>query len=300
MTKHIIMVFAGACSFGILSTFVKLAYGQGYTAAEISFSQAFTGMLVLWILAFLYNKNSLKSLSLRWASSLPVLLTGVAIGLTTYVYYLSVQYIAASLAIILLMQFTWMGMLLDWLLFRKKPGRLQVITIILILIGTFMASGMTNTGWSEISITGVGYALASAFLYAVYIVANSQVGNQVDSITKSALIMSGSAIGIFLFNAQSLVVYMEIDGNLVKWTLFLALFGTVIPPVLFAKGIPRIGAGISSIIMTAELPVAVISSHLVLKEQVDLLQWLGVLLMLLSMILLKVQTFKWKRRPVTA
>jgi hypothetical protein len=33
--KHMVAVFLGAASYGILSTFVVLAYGHGYTLGEV-------------------------------------------------------------------------------------------------------------------------------------------------------------------------------------------------------------------------------------------------------------------------
>lgn len=291
MIKYICMVFAGACSFGILSSFVKLAYKEGYSAAEISASQAFTGMLVLWLLVFL-NKKSREdcfSFRLKWAGRWPVLFTGITIGLTTFVYYVSVQYIPASVAIVLLMQFTWMGILLDWLLFKKQPGQMELLATALILAGTIMASGLMRTTIHQLSIAGILYALASAFFYAVYVVANSRTGHTIHPLRKSAMIMTGSTAAIFMVNAPVFISSNHFDAHLIKWALFLALFGTIVPPALFSKGIPKIGAGISAIVMTAELPVAVICSHMVLKEPVDGLQWAGVLLMLLSMGLLQVR-----------
>lgn len=278
------MVFAGACSFGILSTFVKLAYADGYTAAEIAFSQAAMGMAVLWVLSLAGIKRHGLPLDARgWLS---LLVTGAFIGLTTFVYYVSVQYIPASLAIVLLMQFSWMGILLDWLLFKKKPGRRQALVAALVLAGTILSGGALNPQAMDISVAGVLYALLSAFLYAVYVVANSRFGNQLRPLQKSAVIMTGSTLGIFVVNAPLLVNGSQYNSGLLQWTLFLSFFGTIVPPVLFAKGIPRIGAGISAVIMTAELPVAVLCSHLVLSEQVTPLQWLGVGVMLVAMGLL--------------
>ena len=47
-----IFVFLGACSFGVLSTIVKNAYEEGYTLGQITGSQAFLGMVILWVLYF--------------------------------------------------------------------------------------------------------------------------------------------------------------------------------------------------------------------------------------------------------
>jgi drug/metabolite transporter (DMT)-like permease len=282
------MVFAGACSFGILSTFVKLAYQEGYTAAEIAGAQAFTGMLVLWLWASFSRKQqkeprTSQNLKVVWWQ---VLGTGATIGLTTYVYYVSVQYIPASIAIIMLMQFTWMGVLLDYVFFKKKPGSTQLIIIAVILAGTVMASGMTQLRMDASFVKGLLYALASAFFYALYVVANSRFGNTIPAPQKSALIMTGSTIAITLVNIQQLAASNHFDSGLLKWVLFLALFGTIIPPILFAIGIPRMGAGVSAIIMTAELPVAILSANIVLGEKISSWQWAGMVVMLLAIVLM--------------
>lgn len=289
MTRYILMVFAGACSFGILSTFVKLAYREGYTAAEISLTQAFTGMLVLWLLLWIYKKNHTAMSKKEWGW---LLLTGVSIGLTSFVYYVSVAYIPASVAIVILMQFTWIGLLLDGMLFGKKPSLLQLITTVLILTGTWLGSGLATGGAGHLPLKGLLFAGASALLYAVYVIANSRVGKQLHPLQKSAVMMLGSTMGIFLVNVRPLLVSTHFNVGLIKWALFLSLFGTIIPPLLFAKGIPKVGAGVSGVIMTAELPVAIICSHIILKEPVNGWQWLGVVLMLLSMLLLNARYFK--------
>lgn len=43
--RYILLVFLGACSYGILSTIVKLAYGQGYSA-EVVGGQIFFGFVL--------------------------------------------------------------------------------------------------------------------------------------------------------------------------------------------------------------------------------------------------------------
>src|SRR5690606_2563109 len=50
MWKNVLLVFLGACSFGILSTFVKIAYSEGYTVGEVTGVQVFFGMSTLWII----------------------------------------------------------------------------------------------------------------------------------------------------------------------------------------------------------------------------------------------------------
>jgi len=291
MNKYIYMVFAGACSYGILSTLVKLAYTQGYNTAEISVTQAFIGMCVLWLFVLFRRKNKNEELNSAQTKAVwwPLLLTGATIGLATFLYYLSVRYISAAVAVVIMMQFSWISILLDWLFFKKKPQWEQLIIIGIILTGTVMASGMAAAGTVSVSTKGILYALGTALLYAIYIVANSRTDSKVPALKKSAIMMSGATAGILLVNVHHLIADNHFDAGLLNWGISLALFGTVIPPLLFAAGIPRIGAGLSAILMTAELPVAVICAHVILKEQVSPLQWAGIILMLLAMIMLNLK-----------
>ena len=279
------MVFTGACCFGILSTFVKVAYQEGYTTGDISGSQACFGMMVLWIFYLLRQPAVSGTAEKPRTASWKVMLAGTSIGLCTHLYYLSVQWIPASVAIIFLMQFTWIGLLLEWLIYDKRPSLLQGVAALLIMAGTIMASGLSIQHKVALPLKGVLLALASATVYGVYVVASGRIGNDLPALKKSALTMTGSTIAIFLVATPAFLFTPEILGGLAKWAIFLGLFGTIIPPLLFAAGIPRTGVILSALLMTAELPVAVIMARLVLHEQISLMQWFGVVLMLFAMAL---------------
>jgi drug/metabolite transporter (DMT)-like permease len=290
------MVFTGACCFGILSTFVKVAYQEGYTTADISGSQACFGMIILWMLYLLQQQTAGPNTGRPHTAAWKVMLAGTSIGLCTHLYYLSVQWIPASVAIIFLMQFTWIGLLLEWLIYNKRPSLLQCIAALLIMTGTIMASGLSAQHKVALPVKGVLLAMASATVYGVYVVASGRIGNDMPALKKSALIMTGSTAAIFLVATPGFLFTPQIIGGLAKWTIFLGLFGTIIPPLLFTAGIPRIGVILSALLMTAELPVAVITARLVLHEHISLLQWSGVLLMLFAMALPPLQQLIAGRR----
>jgi drug/metabolite transporter (DMT)-like permease len=286
MSKYILMVFAGACSYGILSSLAKLSYAEGFNAAQVSFVQALLGAGVLWAIVFLQEKKTAAISVKNW---LLLLLTGATIGLTTFLYYLSVKYIPASIAIIMLMQFTWITVLLDWYLLKNRPNTRLLISIACILIGTLLATGGTAAA-TTLSMKGLCIAFASALLYALYIVANSKVGKEIPSIKRSAITVTGAAASILLINCHQLASGLPFTIDLFKWTGLLALFGTIIPPVLFAKGIPKIGASVSSVLMVAEMPVAIICASLLLKEQIHCIQWIGITLMLCAIVYLNMHS----------
>lgn len=281
MLRYILMVLSGAISFGVLTSFVKLAYRQEYNASEITFIQAFIGAVVLWFVFFLSKKKN------AGIKNVPLLLfAGASIGISTYLYYLSVKYIPASVAIVLLMQFTWISILIEWVIFRKKPILSELIITVVIIFGTFLASGLTAQKGITLPLKGIVLVLSASLIYSIYIVSNSRIGKNINWQNKSAWIMTGSALSIIIVNFHPIMFDNHFGLDLLKWGIFLAIFGTILPPVLFAIGIPKVGATTSSLLMTIELPMAVISAHLILKENLTPIQITGILIMLIAIIVM--------------
>jgi drug/metabolite transporter (DMT)-like permease len=278
--KYIFMVLLGGTLYGTMSSFVKLAYRSGYHAAEISFYQALFSAVILCIFAvFSFKKNNVR-LSLR--DYVEILFAGFAIGMTNYLEYASLAYIPASLAVILLMQYTWIDILIEWIVFHRKPLTVEIVIVIFVLIGTALAGRLFEIEKFQFSLVGITLAIGSSFTYALYIVLNSRARKEIGWQFKSTYIMLGSSICIFAVNAPAIIAWNYMSCNFIAWELFLAIVGTAIPTALFAVSLPRIGAGVSGILMTVELPVAVICAFIILNEHISALQVLGVVIMLAS------------------
>lgn len=287
-----VFVFLGACSFGVLSTIVKNAYEEGYTLGQITGSQAFLGMVILWALYFLQKssrgKENSESSPSRPTAWWKVSLAGLFTGLVGIFYYQCVKLLPASIAIILLMQYLWISILIEVVVFRKKPHRMQLISASIVLVGTVFAGGIFNEAVT-LNIKGIGFGLLAAFCYALFLIASGRVGNDLPVLKKGALMITGSCMVTWIiFPPLFLFDGLFFDG-LYKWGLMLALLGTVIPPLFFSFGMPRTGVSLGAILSAAELPVAVVSSSLILREDVQALQWIGVFLILSAIVLTNIK-----------
>jgi drug/metabolite transporter (DMT)-like permease len=295
------MVFLGACSFGILSTFVKLAYKEGFTLGDVTGSQVLFGLIVLWAIVLLRRLSGSQSGSTSFREKLKLAAMGTSTGLVSIFYYKSVQTVPASIAILLLMQFTWMSLVLEAIVKRKLPSLMQVATVALVLIGTAMAGRLFSGSIPDFDLTGIVYGLLAALSYTVFLMINGAVGNHMHPTTKSALILTGACVLILTIFPPVFLVNGALFEGLFKWGLVLAIFGTVIPPLFYAYGIPKTGLGLSAILSAAELPVAVLMSSVVLKEEVWAVQWLGVALILLAIALSNISSLrKGRRKEVVA
>ncbi|CAL1520716.1 DMT family transporter [Chitinophaga sp. MM2321] len=287
MWKGILLVLTGACSFGILSTIVKLGYHQGFTLGELCSLQAGFGMLVLWGIHFL---SGAKTSGLKNKDARTSFILGSSTGLVSITYYQSVQYIPASVAIILLMQFTWMSMLAEWVIYKKRPTPIQWVAVFFILGGTLLAGGLLNNGETPLNWKGIGFGLLAAIFYTIFIVVSGRVAQSLTPLLKSAWIVTGAFLLITLLFPPLYLINGRFTGtSLWIWGIPLAVFGTVLPPFLFAKGMPQTGVALGAIISAAELPVAMLSATIFLREAVTPLQIAGVVIILSAIVVANLQ-----------
>ncbi|MEJ5055804.1 EamA family transporter [Sphingobacterium sp. MYb382] len=287
MIKYILLVALGAISYGALTSFAKIAYKEGYSAGEITFAQAAIGAIMLWVLVLFRSQKTGVS---RWKDAWRLIAYGTTMGISVFCFYLSVNYIPVSLAIVLLMQISWLSPLTEWLLYKKRLSTGQLIAVICMALGTIMASKLLENNVHTFSALGILLALFAAIMYTAYILLTSRIGEDTPMLEKSALMTTGSAIIILLINVSAFTSSTHLDLGLLKWGCFLAVFGTVIPPICFTTGMPKIGAGLSAVLLTLELPAVVFCAHIILHEAVSILQITGIIVMIGSII--AIQFFK--------
>jgi drug/metabolite transporter (DMT)-like permease len=293
--KYSFLVFLGAASYGILSTIAKLSYKAGFTAADATGGQMIFGVIMLWAIVFITERGK-KNVKAKKTDIVNIMLMGIPVGLTSVFYYQSVQLLPASIAILLLFQFTWIGLLFEAISTKKYPSLAKIVSAIILMGGTVLASGLLDTGIDSFNTKGIIYGLLASVSYALFIFFNGKTSSGISPARKSALMLTGAAI-------LSVIVYPPvflINGAIFEGYLYygipLALFGAVIPPFLFAVGIPKIGVGLSSIINATELPVAVMASSLILGEIVTSSQWTGVIVILAAMVVPNLVEKKIKKR----
>jgi len=269
-------VFLAGCSYGLLSIFLKLAYGKGFEASEVVGAQYFMGWLILLVLALFRHSQKI-----HWKTALALMLVGITNALTAILYSEALQIIPASIGIVLMFQFAWMGIVIEAIAERKFPSKEKLCAIPFLFIGTVLASGVFE-GEINFSLWGCVLALLAAFANALFIYCNGRVATHVSTLTRALWITSGVLVFIaFVYPPQFLI-----NGALVKglawYGLILALIAVVIPNVLIAKGTPKVGGGLASILISSELPMTIIFAAIVLKEPVSLLQWIGIIAILIG------------------
>ncbi|MDG0795103.1 EamA family transporter [Cohnella ginsengisoli] len=258
--KYYAAVLAGAMSYGILSTIVVLAYGRGYRLGEVVGSQLLTGVILSWLLViYIGFKRRLNARKegheqgaagmtrvfprLKWKQRLILMIAGTPTVVTGLVYYQSLRYIPASLAIILLFQFTWISVLIQALIKRQRPDKVTLLTLLILFGGTLVAAGFLEQGLSRVNAWGIALGLMSAVSYSLFVLFSGKVVPTAHPAYRSAWMVTGGFILLCILFPPTFLFNGSIWSPLLLIGLLLGFFGAFIPPVLFAFGAPHIGGG---------------------------------------------------------
>ena len=283
--KGVVLVALGASSYGMLATFVKLAYLEDFTTAEITTSQFVLGILGI-LLVNLFQRKSQATVAKKASKKniFQLMLAGTSLGMTSVFYYLCVKYIDVSIAIVLLMQTVWMGVILEWILDKKQPSLQKIVAVFMVLAGTIMATNMIENS-NSIDFRGVFWGLLSAMSFTTTMFTANRIATDISSSQRSLYMLLGGAVIVFGFGFFTQITPFNFS-IFWKWGIPLWLFATIIPPLLMNAGFPITGIGLGSIVSALELPVSVLMAYFLLAEKVVLVQWVGILLILLAIVLL--------------
>ena len=307
LLKGVLLVALGATSYGMLATFVKMAYGEGYTTAEVTFSQfafGILGMLIINLFLKTKNKNSVEKASRKNISQL--MLAGSSTGLTSIFYYLAVKFdIPVSIAIVLLMQTVWMGVILESILDKNLPSKRKVIAVLIVLIGTALATDLINTS-VKLNPLGLVFGLMAAASFTTTMFTANRIATNISSAQRSLYMLFGGGILVVFFALVTQILPFQVPNIeeavgifstaqafnfqiFLKWAIILSLFGTIIPPLLLNAGFPLTGIGLGSIVSSLELPVSVMMAYFLLQESVSLSQWIGIILIIAAIVVMNLK-----------
>lgn len=279
MYMYPLLIVIAASSYGVVSTIIKLAMRSGFSVSEAVTSQFFIGFCIALCIYLFTNRSKISFKGIEI-----LIFAGILTGLTNILYGRSLNFLPASLAVVLLFQFTWIGMLISCITRRRFPNRIELISLIILVAGTIPAAGLIDVDISQIPIKGWIWGLAAALCYSFFLFVN---GKATAGMTTSYRLV---LVSFFAFLMSTVFQSPEIIWNgtlfhegLWIYGLALGLFGMIIPVLFFTIAVPKVGLGMSSILSAIELPIAVMVSVILLSERVTTLQIVGIVTIILGM-----------------
>ena len=164
---------------------------------------------------------------------------------------------------------------------------IKIVAVLVVLFGTALATNLIQNK-TELDWRGIVLGLLAAASFTTTMFTANRVATEISSAQRSLYMLLGGAVIVFIFAVFTQTTAFNYD-IFYKWGILLALFGTVIPPMLMNAGFPLTGIGLGSIVSALELPVSVMMAYFILNETVILTQWIGIILIILAIIIMNIK-----------
>ena len=295
----VLLAAVGAILFSSKSIFIKLAYavpGLDGTAPvdavtlltlRMLFSMPFFVIIGIWA----SRRAGNRPLERRDHTAL------IGLGLlgyyfSSYVDFIGLQYISASLERLILYLYPTFTILLSaWLYKRRVTGRtLLALAVCYCGVGLVFSHDLAASTAGRSVWIGSGFVAVSALSYALYLVTGTEVITRVGATRFTAYAMTVSSIACI---AQFLVLHplerLRLPDAVVGYGILLGLLSTVLPTFIMAAALKRMGANNVALI-GAVGPISTIAlGALMLNEQINAWQVGGAALVIAGVLMITIR-----------
>ena len=274
--RSALIVFFGGLSYGAMAPVIKMAYAAGFNWQSTTAGQSVFGALIFGVALIIVAARRKPLSRITVPRVLKLMGTGMMTCSTCILYSISLSHLPVAVAIVLLFQFTWIGIVIQIIATRTRPHISEVLAGVMVVAGTLLASGLFS---AELHIDynpiGVISGLGSAVTCALFMFLTGRVETSMPTIQRGFIICCGAAL-LGLIVCPTFLVHGTIIA-IAPYGFTQGLFALFFPVVAFAIGTPHLPTGISTILASAELPCSIVLSFLILGEAVDGLQIVGIL-----------------------
>ncbi len=249
LQSGLLLAVAGAVAFSGKAIIVKLAYRYGVDPVTLlMYRMLFALPLFLAMLWWATYRSSKPVEPLQRRDWLAILGLGFCgYYLASFLDFLGLQYISASLGRLILYLNPTLVLLLGWLLFAQRVTPRQLGAMGLSYAGVLLVFGheLRFDGWN----TAIGAALVfgSALSYAVYLVYSGELVRRIGALR---LVGWATTVACLLCIAQFLLLRplsaAVVAPEVIALSVLNAVLCTAAPVVLVMLAIERIGAGLTA------------------------------------------------------
>ncbi len=269
--RGLVLVLVSATAYGTLPILAKLAYETGLRPAALLAARFAIASALFALLA--------RRKSPPWRERLRLWGLGLVFVTNTFTYFTALQTVPAATVALLIYSYPVIVTLLAALAGLEILRLRSLVSAVLAFAGcAFTASGPVAAG------PGVGFALVTAVIYAVYIVLGSRFAAGVPAETAALHVAQASAA---VYVPWALLEGRGIPADPRPWLLVVAI--AVVPTVValrtFLSGLARIGPARAAVLSSLEVVVTMALSLTLLGERLGPRQWAGAALILGAVVL---------------
>ncbi len=249
MASGLMLALLGAIAFSGKAIIVKLAYRHGVDAVTLIMYRMVLALPFFILLVWWSSRQSharANPISKRDAWSI-FALGFIGYYFSSYLDFLGLQYISASLERLILYLNPTIVLLLGWVLYRRRISRWRALAMAISYSGVVLVFGHEVSLGGQDAVLGSSLVFVSAVTYAIYLVMSGQLVERIGAMRLVGCASSVASVCCalqFLWLRPLSAVWVPPE---VMWlSLINATICTVLPLVLIMMAIERIGAALTS------------------------------------------------------
>ncbi|WP_407379875.1 DMT family transporter [Methanobrevibacter sp.] len=284
---YLILPILSGMLFGSSGIFVRTLTQNGIDATTLLFLRFSIAILILLIAILATDRNLIK---IKLSDLKLFIITALCIVGLNLFYNTSMNTVPLSLAAVLLSSAPVFVIIFAYILFREKITKTKVISIILVIIGCILTTGLLEGNYANVSAIGIVGGVVAAIFWAMYTVASKKALEEKIH-TYTILFYSLIILTLILLpftNFSQITAF--VSSNITSNTLFLILHSTfsfALPYILLTVSLKHIDSGSASILTSGAEPLAALCFGMIVYSEIPtVLTFVGVVLTILALIIL--------------
>lgn len=280
------IIIAGCC-WGVIGLFSRSLSNVGLNSTQISLLRS---MVLSVTLLLLLSVTDRKKLRIYLKDIWLFIGSGVlSIAFFSVCYFISVEENTLSLAVILLYTAPSIIIVMSRVFFKEKITRKKLSSLIISFMGCFFAVGIFNES-VQTSSFGIMVGLGSGIGYALYSIFSRIALKKYNWITVITYTFLFATIALLpLSDPLEIYTVIRATPSVLAPTLALGWVSTLIPFVLYTKGLEHLEVGKAALLTFVEPLVATMVGVIAFQEEITVFNLGGVLMIILSIIILNVK-----------
>ncbi|MBK8934450.1 MAG: DMT family transporter [Chloroflexi bacterium] len=264
---------------GTIPIFAKLAYATGVDVLTVVALRTIFAAVVLWTAVLLFARHMIRSSSPGIIGSL---IAGSINGLGSLFYYASLNRIDASVGQLINISY----LLFVTILLRLYGHTISRLTLLRTLLAMTAMYLLTVGGLNKPDWLGAGMMLIAAFTYALQLVLSQRIMYDIPAPTMTLYAitaMAGVVTLAWLMFPTKLTAVPRAGWE----AIFLMGLVTALSRLTLFLGVKRLGSMQTALLGVLEVIVSIVLAILFLGERLTAVQWLGALLLIICVLLVR-------------
>lgn len=286
LLSGLLLAAVGAVAASGKAVIVKLAYRHGVDATALLALRMLVALPFFVVMGLWAARRARSALMLRdWGQVAVLGFSGYY--LSSYLDFLGLNYISATLERLILYLSPTLVMLIALVLLKQRPSRRQLLALGLSYLGVLLAFGHDIQLDGHRTVIGSALVFGSALSYAVYLFGSGQVVGRIGAVRLTAYasgIASVLCVGQYLL-LQPISALASHPAPVYWLSLLNGTVCTVLPVLAIMIGVKRIGSALAAQVSMLGPVSTIVLSVCLLGEPMGPWQSAGTLLVLAGVLL---------------